>query len=388
MKIKQLKYLFLFILIPIQIQAQYEFDCSGYLYAVPSYQLLNNSIDFLYPGNNINKNQYSLITKLRLRPILHLWDNARIEAAAETQVIFAKSGMFFFSNDQIYSRQAIDMNWTLYNKGDVDVTELIDRLFFKQTFDDFEITLGRQRINWGVGRVWQPTDRLHPINPANFTKIEKTGADAFSFKYFLGLFTDMEFVVNFREHINNWNYGMRLRTNFSPFDASLILGYFDRQPNIGFDLSGSVAGAGVRAEGIYVNNKDYSDSSYVRFIVGVDYQLTSKIYSLLEFQYNGEGTTCKYCYDVYKVFSGQMMNMGKYYLAGMINWQIHPLIVLSANVMQNFNDGSGYISPIFMYSALENLSLNLGGLMVYSSKRSEFWYYPKTSIYLTAQYFF
>lgn len=388
MKIKSFKYLVLFFVFTLNIYSQYDFNCSGYIWSVPTYQNLGTSLDYFFPSNTINKDQYSFFTKIRLRPVYNLWDDARLEAAAETHINIAQFANPFVSTNSIYSRQAIDMTWNLYNNGDFKVDEYIDRLFFKQTFDDFELTLGRQRINWGVGRVWQPTDRFHPINPANYVKIEKTGADAFSLKYFFGLFTDAEFVVNFRKEIKDYNYGLRIRTNFSPFTSSLILGYFDREPNAGFDISGNIGDAGVRAEGIYVYNKEHPDSSYVRLIVGADNQFTSTIYALIEFQYNGEGSTCKYCYDFMKVLTGQMMNTGVYYLAGTLNWQLHPLLTFSFNVMQNINDGSGYVSPILMWSALENLSVNAGGMFAYGSERTEFWYYPKTSVYLTAQFFF
>ncbi len=388
MKIKKFKYLLFLFIITLQLRADYDFDYGGYVYAVPSYQQLSTSIDFFVPGNTINKNQYSWFTKLRFKPVFHLWEDARLEAAAETQIFIAQFPNPFVNTQSIYSRQAVNMTWDLYNKGDFKAIEYIDRLFFKQTFNDFELTVGRQRINWGVGRIWQPTDRFHPINPANYVKIEKTGADAISFKYFLGLFTDAEIVVNFREVMNDNNYGFRLRTNFSPFTTSFVFGYFDRELNAGFDLSGNIFGAGVRAEGIYVNNNEFPDSSYVRLIIGADYQFNSKLYALAEFQYNGEGTTCKYCYNFIKILNGEMMNMGKYYIAANLNWQIHPLLTLSANLMQNLNDGSGFFSPIFMWSTLENLSINAGGLFAYGSERTEFWYYPKTSVYLTAQFFF
>lgn len=385
---KLCKYIIIFLLLTCSLSSQYEFDISGYIYVLPTYQRLSNSVDFLYPENDIDKDVWLGLTKVRLRPVFYLWEDARIEAASETIFEYSKFDNPLFTDNTFYSRHAVKMEWIISDTENFKIVELIDRLFFKQTFDDFEFTLGRQRINWGVGRIWQPTDLLHPINPANYAKIEKTGADALSFKYFFGSFTDAEIIVNFQEQFKYYNYALRLRTNFTPFDVSAILGYFDNDPNMGFDLTGNVFDAGVRAEGIYIYDSEQPDSSFVRFIVGADYQFNSDIYSLLEFQYNGEGTTCKYCYDLYKFYSGQMMNLGMYYLAALLNWQVHPLITVSGNLMQNLNDLSGYVSPIIMYSALDNLSINLGGLFSYGSEYSEFWYYPSISAYLTVQYFF
>jgi len=382
------KYLFLILLLQAPLAAQYEFDYSGYVYVLPTYQRLGSSVDYLYPDNEIDKNFYLGLTKLRIRPVFQLWQDARIEAASETIFEYSKYSNPLFAENSYFSRQAVNLQWTLVNSGNFKIIETIDRLFFKQTLQNFEFTLGRQRINWGVGRIWQPTDLLHPINPANYAKIEKTGADALSMKYFFGSFTDAELIVNFQEQFKNYNYGLRVRTNFTPFDISAILGYFENEPNIGFDLSGNVSDAGLRAEGIYIINKEVSDSSFFRFIVGTDYQFDSQIYALAEFQYNGQGTTCKYCYDISKFYSGETMNLGVYYLAGLVNWQVHPLVTVTGNLMQNLNDYSGYVSPVIMYSFLDNLSLNLGGLFSYGSEWSEFWYYPSISIYFSAQFFF
>ncbi len=385
---KGLKYCIILFVTTLNLFSEYNFDFSGYIFTIPTYQKLSSAIDFYIPSNTIKKNQYSLFSKIRLRPVYNLWEDARIEVAAETHIDISHFPNLLGAAESIYSRQIYDAEWNIYEEGDFQMSEYIDRFFFKQTFDNFELTLGRQRINWGVGRIWQPTDRFHPMNPADFTKIEKTGADALSFKYFFGLFTDAEFVVNFRNLIKDYNYGVRFRTNFSPFDISLILGYFDKQPNFGFDLSGNISDAGVRAEGIYVRNRDKPDSSYLRLIIGADYQFSSKVYALLEFQYNGEGTTNTEMYDFTKMLSGEIMNLGSIYLASRVNIELHPLLILSLNLMQNINDGSGYISPFLMWNALDNLSINAGAMLAYGSKKAEYWYYPKTSIYLTGQLFF
>ena len=388
MKIKSFKYslIFFFLIHSIGL-SQYEFELTGYVFELPVYQRLGDSIDSLMPGNTENKNLYQNITKIRLRPVFTLWDDARIEAAFETRIDISKYANPIFSSNNIYPRHLLRMDWNIYDKGDISITESIDRLFYKQTFENFEMTLGRQRINWGVGRIWQPTEMFHPVNPANFGKIEKTGADALSMKYFFGNFTDAEVIVNFRERIRDYNYGMRVRTNFSPFDMSGIIGYFDRNPVVGFDFTGNLFDAGVRAEAVYVRRHDAPDSSYVRFIAGVDRQLTPEVYAMLEFLYNGEGELCKYCYQPQKLLMGNTINLGVYYISAMASWLAYPLVTVTGVWMQNINDYSGYFAPSVAYSALENLSLTVAGMIPYGLQKSEFWYYP-ISAYFIAQYFF
>lgn len=388
MKIRCAKYLLLgLLLLNPSLLKGFDFSIGGYVFELPVYQRLGASIDSLLPSNNQDKNLYQSITKIRLRPVLNLWEDARIEAALETRIDISKYENPLFNSENIYPRHLIDLDWKLLSDGNVLINESIDRLFFKQTFEDFELTLGRQRINWGVGRIWQPTELFHPVNPANFGKIEKTGADALSAKFFFGNFTDAELIVNFRERISDFNYGLRLRTNFSPFDISGIIGYFDRNPAIGMDFTGNVFDAGIRAEAIYIRNDEKPDSSYFRFIVGLDRQLSPTIYGMIEFLYNGEGETCKYCYNPIKLLSGTVLNLGVYYLSGLVTWQAHPLITISGIGMYNINDYSGYATGNAAWSASENLTLSAAMMYPFGLQKSEFWYYP-ISFYLNAQCFF
>lgn len=386
--IKLCKYTLLLCLIFYQTAyAEFDFNLSGYIFALPIYQRLDNSVSLFTFDNNINKDIYIGISKLRLKPIINLWDNARLEAATETLIEISKFKNPLFADNEYYSRQALDADFTILSQGDINITQSIDRLFFKQTFDDFELTFGRQRVNWGVGRIWQPTDLLHPVNPANYAKIEKTGADALSVKYFIGNFSDVELVVNFRNTFKDNNYGIRIRTNVSPFDFSGIFGYFGNDPIIGFDVTGNLFDAGIRAEGIYISKDSDNQPGFIRLIAGADYQFSKNLYGLVEFQYNGEGTSCKYCYDLSKLIRGKVINLGMYYLALMLNYQIHPLITITGNYMQNTNDFSGYFQTMLNCNAGDNLIISCGGMLPFGYKFSEYRYYPK-SFYLITQLFF
>lgn len=382
------KYSLLFCLITLNTAfSEIDFNLSGYIFTLPIYQRLDNSALLLTQATEINKDIYIGIAKLRLKPVLNLWNDARLEAATETFIEISKFKNPLFTDNEYYSRQAFDADFNIFNEGSINLTQFIDRLFFKQTFDDFEFTFGRQRVNWGVGRIWQPTDLLHPVNPANYAKIEKTGTDALSMKYFIGNFSDIEIVANFRSAFKNNNYAMRLRTNVSPFDFSGIFGYFGHEPVIGFDFTGNLFDAGIRAEGIYISNTNEEEPGFVRLIAGADYQFSKDLYALVEFQYNGEGTTCKYCYDLTKLIQGKVINLGMYYIALMVNYQIHPLITITGNYMQNTNDYSGYFQAILNYSAGDNITIGGAGMLPFGYKFSEYRYYPK-SFYLITQLFF
>ncbi len=369
-----------------------ELDFNGYVYVLPTYQKLPKSAK-LFNISEDNDSYFMDLNRFRLRPTLHLSEDTRITMHYELDFSVSNAIIPYQTNYGKTNRQVlnlhnkfidnkIDNNWNLIAE------HFIDLLYFKHSFDFGEITAGRQVISWGVGRVWQPTDLFNPLNPANFSKFEKDGVDAVSFKYFAGNFTDIEFVYNFRETIKQSNVGARFRTNFNEYDVSLMTGYFDEKYAVGADFTGNFFGAGLRGEAIYKFHKD-KDSSFFKCIAGLDYQFTSDIYGLIEYQFNGEGTANKDKYINYfeRLAKGEIQNLGKNYLTSNFTYLIHPLVNSGLMVLTNLDDMSGYVGLNASWSALDELNLKLGTMFFWGEEKTEYSYYS-TAVYLIGEFFF
>lgn len=375
-------------LLKSQLPAKLNFDITGYIHEMPSVQKMPEAADLF--GIEEDDDYFFLnITRLRLRPTLKINRDLRIEADYEINMLASKISLPYLENTGMTNRQAADLNWTPVDEKNFKLNHFIDRLYFKQMFSWGEILGGRQVLSWGVGRIWQPTDLFNPINPANFSKIEKDGADAFSAKVFLGDFTDMQMVYNFREKLSYSNFAGRFRSKVGEYDLSGMAGYFDDRIVIGGDFTGYVWDGGLRGEGIYSGHNDNFGSGFFRFIIGYDYQITSKLYALAEYQYNGEGTDDKAEYiELFgRLMKGEIQNLGLNYLAVQANYIIHPLVNADAFTIANLDDGSGMVTVSATWSALDNMNLSLAGVFFYGPDLSEYSYYS-TAAYITAQYFF
>ena len=164
-------------------------------------------------------------------------------------------------------------------------------------------------------------------------------------------------------------------------------GYFDQRLVAGGDFAGNLFEAGFRGEGIFSTEKDDLADHFVKFILGTDYQLTSKLYALIEYQFNGEGETDKSKYEVVRLFRGEILNLSRNYVALNATYQIHPLVTASVALNMNLNDGSGFVTPLASYSVTEDFYLYFGGLLVYGGVGEEYWYYP-TSVYAKGEWYF
>ncbi|MBR9976315.1 MAG: hypothetical protein KFF77_12085 [Bacteroidetes bacterium] len=393
----------LFMATPVLAQVEAEF--SGYIVDLPMYQRFDESLlsrlSALAPRpGGYDEGMAVNLTRLRLRPTLRLWEGASVSLEHEVDLLFSSGNMPFGRPVERSNRQAATLRWQPIEEDNVSLQHYVDRLYFRQNFIWGSVIAGRQRIQWGTGRIWNPTDLFNPINPASFDQLEKEGADAISAKLYLGSFTDVQAVVNFRSARgqregapaapDSTNYGIRFRTNYLEFDVSAIGGWFDRRVVFGGDFAGNLFEAGVRGEAVYfTEGEDMPNSDYLRLVIGADYQFTPEFYGLIEYLYSGEGNTDPgdYAGDLPRLFRGDILHLNTKYLYAGGTYLLHPLVNATAGLLQNIGDGSGFVSLAANWSSSENTALTAGLLLPYGDNGDEYWYYPM-SLYLKGEWHF
>lgn len=339
---------------------QTEFNFTGYVVDLPALQISNKDLNNILGGE---RKQFINLTRVRLRPNLNLWEGGTFTVEYELTKLYHSTSLLFNPVSSTSTRQIVNLNWNIVNRSNLTMNHFIDRLYFRQNFDFGQLNVGRQRIAWGTGRVWNPTDLFNPIHPSNFSKIEKDGSDAASLKINIGTFTDLNLVYNIQKGESRNNVGLRFRTNYSEYDLSIMSGYFDDRVVMGGDFAGNL------------------------FDAGIDYQFTAKLYGLVEYHYNGEGATQKSRYEFHRLLKGEIINVARRYFAVQSSYLIHPLVTSVVAVNSNLDDGSGFISTLLSYSFMDDLQFGAGGQIFYGSKYDEYWYFPR-AIYLRGEYYF
>jgi hypothetical protein len=364
--------------------AQIDYDFEGYFQDLPVVQFIPGELSNLYGVRNTLELNLS---RVRLKPVVYLWENARLNIEAESDLLLYKNLTGFFNlNDEKTNRQTVKLKWESKGKN-YSFLNFIDRLYLRQGFGWGNVTIGRQRISWGTGRIWNPTDLFNPINPTTFYKIEKDGADAISTKIFLGNFTDLNLVFNPQTQLSESNFGFRFRTNILQYDFSIMSGRFDGRNVVGGDFAGNLSEAGIRGEGIYYAPGQNNEKAFFKYILGIDYQFTSKFYALAEYHYNGEGKLKKAEYQLQRLMKGEILNLSKSYLAVSAMYNATPLLNLTFTNINNLVDGSSLFGFRGDYSLTENSYLDFGAQYFFGEKYSEYWYYP-SSLYLLFEYYF
>jgi hypothetical protein len=361
-----------------------EFTLSGYLLELPAVQWIPDGAARAMSVESVNALNAA---RLRVRSSLSLWEGASLSAEYELSAALARKAAVFGLSAELGHRQIAPLRWKISSGSNHIIEHFIDRLSFRQNLDAGSVIVGRQRISWGTGRIWNPTDLFNPVNPANYGKIEKDGVDAVSARLAFGSFTDLQGVVNATRDFESVNAAARFRTNFSGYDYSMMAGRFDGSVVIGGDLAGSISGAGIRAEVLHAFERSADASPHTKMILGADYQFTPELYALLEYHFNGEGAPGPDGYDLERLASGRVLNLGRSYVAAMANYLLHPLVAVSASGTASITDGSVLFHVMTTWSALDDLQVSLGGMLSAGDSGDEYPYYPRV-LYARAEWQF
>ena len=366
----------------LNLHAQ-EVALTGYVMDLGSAQWLRPEFARLLHADT---RSFANILRARLKPAVTMGEHVTL--GAEYEVAWSRFGAGIFTvQPDLRHRQWTPLRWVITESDAGNVIHFIDRLALTLGCDDGSVVLGRQRISWGTGRVWNPTDLFHPLNSAVFGKIEKDGVDAISAKYAFGSFTDVQCVVNVAEADRRINAALRFRTNAAEQDLSLIVGRFDGCAIVGADLAGNLFDAGVRGEILYTFDERLHGMETIQTIAGIDYQFTADLYLALEYHFNGRGSAQPSGYNLTLLSSGRILNLGRNYLAAITTVQLHPLLLVTGGGTVSLTDGSTFYNLAATWSLHDEAALSCGAMLFAGDAGDEYWYYPRV-LFLRGEWYF
>lgn len=165
--------------------------------------------------------------------------------------------------------------------------------------EHFEAVAGRQRIAWGVGRLWNPIDRFNAIPPLAIEGDESVGVDSLALRWLPTGFTFVEAVLAPQRDFEDSSYALRLHGILRDLDYSLMAGVFEEAWTLGFDLAGNLGDAAARVEFVFSDpergvrpvgaSAARELDPFFQVVGSIDYVVSvgSGLYVLLEHLYNG-----------------------------------------------------------------------------------------------------
>lgn len=172
----------------------------------------------------------------------------------------------------------------------------VDRAVYQYHFKQSVISVGRQPIDWGVGRLWQPMNVFGAFAPTDLDTDFKPGIDAVTYDWYPTAFSNLTaaFVLTNKDQkqIDTQNsFAIHYRNQIGDASELLLLA----SQVIGNQVYGGAIetawqGIGVRLEAVYAHLSDQNKDTFF-WVGGIDYQLNDKTTALLEVYDNSHGAT-------------------------------------------------------------------------------------------------
>ncbi|WED29508.1 hypothetical protein L3V77_18980 [Vibrio sp. DW001] len=289
---------------------------------------------------DVGDNLFDNLVNQRFNFEYRLSSNLRFNAGMRNRFIWGESAENPYYSDYI----GLDLGYVDLSKNWAEGERYVgnsqlDRLYIDWNKDNWQVTGGRFRINWGMTTVWNPNDVFNSYSIYDFDYEERPGTDALSLSSKLGFASSFDLVYspNEEHHLNS--YAMRYLFNVEEWDIQLIGGKARLDNVIGVGIAGDIKGGGLRAEVSYF---DPTQDSWQ------DVDQVSALVSSLEMDYS---------------FGGQ----GNWTVKGSIMHNSSPQDPISANAFLSlpltaktlsFTELTSYLDASFEVSALSRVTLS------------------------------
>ncbi len=247
-----------------------------------------------------------------------------------------------------------------------------DRAYLKIYFPLADLTLGRQRIAWGAGYLWNPTDVFNPFTLSFAVEEEQESEpEAVRLEIPLGVASGIDGYVVTGYEWTETKKGIRAKTNVGLYDLSVS--YVDRGSGsfqLGFDTTGELFELGVRAEIAMISPSDAN--RYFQSVWGWNYTFENGWGIDMEYYNNGLGKRNKDDYDWNALRDGEITQLGMDYFFFGANKMLDEITNIRFSLLTNADDLSFIFYPSYNRNISQNVDLSLEALLSFGEKGSEY----------------
>lgn len=258
--------------------------------------------------------------------------------------------------------------------GNIGIYHNLDRAIIHYNADFADISIGRDAIAWGSARIINPTDVIAPFSFDQLDTEDRVGVDAIRIRIPIGVLGEIDtgYVIGEKFDYDKSALFLRTQLNAVETDFSISLIQFQRNLLAGIDITRGIGGAGFWLETAYVFTEPFMDmnspsDNYLRSSIGLDYSFNGKLFTFIEYHFNGAGTVNPDDYidnlNQPAYMQGGVYLFGIHYLSPGISYQLTPLINIGGQVLFNLSDMSATFIPQLSYNVAEDLHLSIGGLL-------------------------
>ncbi len=247
----------------------------------------------------------------------------------------------------------------------------LDRLYLEWFAGKWELRLGRQRINWGIGTLWNPNDLFNTFNFVDFDYEERPGSDALRIRYATGYAGGIELAVTAFEELREGTFAARWQFNRWNYDFQLIGGYARHFLTLGGGWAGNLRNAGFKGEFAFFHPLEAADEGSFSATLGLDYVFSNSLYLNAGFLFNSLGTNASSAEIFTFELSARNLYPYKYTALLQLAYPPHPLMNLNLTALYSPSRAHAlFLFPTYTLSVAENWDLDFVAQVAFSRERS------------------
>jgi hypothetical protein len=273
-----------------------------------------------------------------------------------------------------YPGESEDLSITWVEMDNMLLYSNIDRLWVEYGASQWNARIGRQRINWGIGTLWNPNDIFNTYNFLDFDYEERPASDAIKAQYLFGNMSNVEIAVaRTGDSVNNSIAAVKYFTNKWNYDFQLLGGSYLAQPTLGAGWAGSIGDAGFKGESQYFFAKD-SLPGQLNFMMETDYIFGKGWYVNAGGLLNTEGIDEPITESAIATFTLTPRNPmpTKWNIYTGFSKEVTPLFMVNASIVYAPQTNLLMILPTLQYNLATNIDVNLVGQSFFAEQPTGF----------------
>jgi hypothetical protein len=255
----------------------------------------------------------------------------------------------------------IDLSWNISDGTSYVLNTMIDRAWIDFTAGGFQITAGRQRINWSQALVWNPNDIFNTYSFFDFDYIERPGSDAVRAVYATGPSSAVEAVVKLN---NDGKLSAAALYRFSLFrtDLQFLAGETDQEYfTAGTGWSGAIGSWSIRGEATWFRSLPDTpqDRSTLIATAGVDKVFSDRVSVLAQVMYSNNPLVLSNFSLLYDgTLKADQLAFSEFSAVGQVTYTPMPLLNISLSAIWYPDLHGWYAGPSVEFSLAENVGFS------------------------------
>jgi len=256
----------------------------------------------------------------------------------------------------------VNLSWVVADHDRWLLHYIPDRLNLDWYNDEWRITAGRQRINWGINTVTNPNDLFNIYSFYEFDYPERPGTDAIRIQHFIDWASRLEIAWSPAKEARNSVAAAMYVFNTRGYDVQLITGYYRDRLGTGGGWAGSIRQSGFKGEVMLFTdigeNSDGERATNIVAAISADHMFDNSLFLIVEGLYNKDGGVGQFVL-LGEQLSADNPSFSRYQFTATANYPFSPVWNGSLAAIWYPDEEALFMSPSVSWSLGQNTDFNI-----------------------------